>query len=531
MGWLRRTLLRLSGEAARLRELEERNRKLLLSAEQYRTGFARLNEALLERTLYREMVGLFARADTFDRLFTSVLDSLSHHLKARYYGIFLLNSTGLQLEYRCGRGLRPDSLPPIPRDRSLMGRALSDNRIIAAPDLKVRPEGIPLNQDPPEYNAVAAPIHLLGKPLGAVRLSNLDPEHFETARESMAVLVPLMTAGLERLLYMEQSEQQRKSLDAAYSIARVLERTLEETAIYPKICESVAGLFPVRAALVVAAGPQGNRAETLAAWPAGYTIGNNPESSEIILRNLFSANPEGAILVPDLHQERRLSWPDPTVRSICAVVLARRKDDTVYLLAVGPAAETYAKPQLNLLGLAASQAALTLERAAHFREQEFLARRDGLTGLFNHRVFQETVREEIGRARRYNRPLSLVMIDFDRFKDLNDRFGHPVGDQVIRRVAETLKRAARTTDRVFRYGGEEFCLLLTETPIDKAQLVADRLRMEIATDESDGPRVTASMGVAVYKSGEKPQDFIERADRALYEAKNGGRDRVVVRER
>jgi len=162
-----------------------------------------------------------------------------------------------------------------------------------------------------------------------------------------------------------------------------------------------------------------------------------------------------------------------------------------------------------------------------------LSSTDPLTGIANRRTFDERMAIEVARANRYGTPLSLVMIDLDHFKELNDRFGHPVGDEVLKRVAQLIDREKRLGDVVARYGGEEFSAILPHTEPSAAMIWAERARQTIAATEvqSDGGafNVTASFGVVGATPGRAdPPALIEEADQALYQAKARGRNRVVM---
>ena len=168
-----------------------------------------------------------------------------------------------------------------------------------------------------------------------------------------------------------------------------------------------------------------------------------------------------------------------------------------------------------------------------------LAMTDALTGLFNRRHFNQVAKEEIGRALRYRRPLSVMAFDIDHFKRVNDTFGHSNGDRVLAMIARITREVLRTTEVAARYGGEEFIVLLPETPAPAAAEVAERLRTEIeeaALPSERGPiAVTASFGVsdALQCSGAKPEEqvlseFVSSADRAMYASKAAGRNRVTV---
>jgi len=164
-----------------------------------------------------------------------------------------------------------------------------------------------------------------------------------------------------------------------------------------------------------------------------------------------------------------------------------------------------------------------------------LASRDGLTGLYNHRFFQEALTQEIARARRYGRPFALVMFDIDLFKKINDTYGHPCGDEVLRCLSKTVGNLVRTSDVVARYGGEEFAIILPETDIEGATILAERVREAVEKLEiiARGIRVkvTVSLGITGYIQGARVAEkahVIALADKALYISKQSGRNKVTA---
>ena len=168
----------------------------------------------------------------------------------------------------------------------------------------------------------------------------------------------------------------------------------------------------------------------------------------------------------------------------------------------------------------------TREAARHKAD----ANTDLLTNLPNRRFLQAQLEREFGRAVRYQRTFSVVMLDIDGFKGINDTFGHPVGDRILREVAELLEAQARTLDSVGRWGGEEFLLLLPELPLARACEVAERFRLLIAEHSfAHGGPVTASLGVAELSAQETLDALLARVDRTLYDAKAEGRNRVMPR--
>jgi diguanylate cyclase (GGDEF)-like protein len=160
---------------------------------------------------------------------------------------------------------------------------------------------------------------------------------------------------------------------------------------------------------------------------------------------------------------------------------------------------------------------------------EELATHDALTGVYNRRKLDEMVRAEIARTKRYGQPLSLVILDADHFKRVNDAFGHEVGDEVLVALAGTLRAGIRTVDVLARWGGEEFIVLCPSIDLAEAAELAERLRASVAArDFGAAGRLTVSLGAAQYRSGESAGDLFGRADAALYRAKESGRDRAEV---
>ncbi|MBN2510704.1 MAG: diguanylate cyclase [Spirochaetales bacterium] len=171
------------------------------------------------------------------------------------------------------------------------------------------------------------------------------------------------------------------------------------------------------------------------------------------------------------------------------------------------------------------------ELATSNRRLEEIAKHDMLSGLLNRMSLFHAIDVEIDRAMRTPSPLCGIMIDIDFFKDINDNFGHPVGDKVIKQIGLRLRQLLRTYDHAGRYGGEEFFILLPNTTLDQAHIIGERFRSDlelkpIIIDEGT-MHVTASLGVSSYREGESREGWIYRTDKAMYQAKQLGRNRVV----
>jgi len=222
-------------------------------------------------------------------------------------------------------------------------------------------------------------------------------------------------------------------------------------------------------------------------------------------------------------EDNILKYPNYTIFPLSAY-----KKTIGFLAVSGMKAEDSDK--FNIL---AQQFLLGIKRALLYKEVQELTITDSLTHVFTRRYFMERFNEELIRSKKFKQKFSFLMIDIDRFKDFNDRYGHLVGDAILREVTKTVKEAIRQIDLIGRYGGEEISIILTKTEIKQARVVAERIRsaiekMEIRAYDED-LKTTISIGIAAY-----PQDafdaksLIEKADEALYSAKESGRNKVCT---
>jgi diguanylate cyclase (GGDEF)-like protein len=224
---------------------------------------------------------------------------------------------------------------------------------------------------------------------------------------------------------------------------------------------------------------------------------------------------------------RTSTSPDATVSGVAVPMVVGARVIGVLNSACDPPAEL-SPMTLEILETLASQAATAVEAARLHERTEELSQTDALTRLFNRRRLDADLEAECYRATRYGRPMSFVMLDVDHFKRFNDRFGHQRGDEALEMVAKVLSDAARESDTVYRFGGEELAVLCRETELDGAAELAERLRAAVERRmKAEG--VTASFGVstigpAISSAG----DLVQAADGALYEAKAAGRNRVAV---
>lgn len=176
---------------------------------------------------------------------------------------------------------------------------------------------------------------------------------------------------------------------------------------------------------------------------------------------------------------------------------------------------------------------LIRENKRLFEENKRLAVTDSLTGLNNRHKLQDSLEAELERASRYNRPLSIIMIDMDDLKGINDSLGHPAGDEALKLVANAIQRSIRKVDLATRFGGDEFVIVLPEADLEVAISVAERLHQEVSRLKIEDRQISVSLGVAAWnKTFTTPESFIDAADRAMYSAKRseGGKVKVASKE-
>lgn len=202
---------------------------------------------------------------------------------------------------------------------------------------------------------------------------------------------------------------------------------------------------------------------------------------------------------------------------------------TGFILVANHEKESFTSEEISLFTMLCIFSAVSLERIGSIEKMRLLSMTDGLTGLCNQRSFMERLEQEIERSKRHGHNLSLIMLDIDRFKSYNDEFGHMEGNKLLKEFSHLMEDIARKTDVVARFGGEEFCLLLTEVEKEGAVILANRLKEAVASHVMPNRRVTVSGGVASYpKCADNHIDLLRKADIALYKAKNSGRNKICT---
>ncbi len=394
------------------------------------------------------------------------------------------------------------------------------------------------DQDLPVSSFLGVPVIWRNNVVGVLCVDSLQDNAFNPDSENIIKLAVLqIQETLENVQLLQQTKQQYKEFSALYEGSKkmMMSITLDENlntfldiinqithndaAIIAIIEETQESKLIIKTYRGIADDISGKTVDdnSLMKWVLEHKqyLDLRHFSSKQKIKPLLSQN----IKIPDL--QRVIIFPLMFEESILGAFLLGYKNE-------GP--DDYEKRVIEILS---NQASVCISNAFLFEKVKNMATTDGLTGVFNHRHFQEKFTEILLRAERYNEKFSLILIDIDFFKKVNDTYGHQVGDVVLKRVAQILKTVARKVDIVARYGGEEFAIICVNDDKKNASKLAERLRKEIESTtilyEGGKLNVTASLGVASYpEDGKDKISIIEMADRALYRAKHEGRNRVVL---
>ncbi|HMQ30846.1 MAG TPA: diguanylate cyclase [Chloroflexaceae bacterium] len=389
--------------------------------------------------------------------------------------------------------------------------------------------------------AIAAPVRSGGQLLGVISLYHTEPGRRFSRRdlELLEMLGRYAGVALQNARRYQEALRESERRQLLYQASLTFGAALAPEELYQAIHRTLARMMPCDTVAIARLDAAAGEIEYVyladgrGRWPAhrapvsrgllGWVTRTRASlrltGCDPALEALFGAEPFG-------------EGEDPT-GSLVAVALqvGELVIGAITVQAVDP--DAYTPDDLDALETLAATAAIALQNAHLFARVRELATTDALTGVANRRHFFELARLEVERAARYARPLSLLMLDADHFKQVNDRYGHVAGDEVLRAIAARCRASLREVDLIGRYGGEEFLALLPETAGTQALQVAERLR-EVVADEpvltSAGPvQVRISLGVASLPGGAAAtvEELLDQADRALYAAKAAGRNMVT----
>jgi diguanylate cyclase (GGDEF)-like protein len=374
--------------------------------------------------------------------------------------------------------------------------------------------------------------------------------HFHNARKSEQAAdsaggsSSLLDAQLEIVRLTDQLESRRKSIGQFYEFLRGVSSTLDSQKVYHSLLEKFSEMMKAQRSSLMILNQESNELALEAALGASL-------ETESPIRVKMGDSVAGAVLasgaplvVRDVDSDSRIKQDRPGIyktKSFISypITLGLRKVGVINLTDRSDGVP-YENDDLMMLEMMAPHLALIIDRTEWAKKAETfqqMSLTDPLTGLPNRRYLQDRLFEEVERSKRYNTPLSFMIIDVDRFKSCNDIYGHTNADRVLVKTAQLLRASIRAIDMSARFAGDEFCIVLPETELGDAARIAERLRKTISETEyttEQGERmgqVTISTGISSFSgSRQSPLAIVETADRALYQAKTLGRNCVAVYE-
>lgn len=339
-----------------------------------------------------------------------------------------------------------------------------------------------------------------------------------------------VAVSMEKEYLREQLREREEELSVINSSSVILSSSLEIQEIFGSFLEELKKVIDVHWASIVLTESDELRCMALSspegsAYQVGECVPLDGTGSGWVITYKKS------FIESDLSQEKHFDSSEhfyqQGLRTIVYLPLISKGVAIGSFLVASRRPNAYHQRHVRLLEQLASQIAMPLENSQLYAQAEKKARVDELTSLFNRRSLDEMIDEEISRHSRYGGSFTLAIMDLDSFKAFNDTYGHPAGDRLLRQVGECIRDAIRTSDRAFRYGGDEFAILLPQTDTDAALLVTERVRKKIANDLDTGDiPVSASIGMASWpEDGIGHTDIIAAADVTLYRAKRNGGNR------
>jgi diguanylate cyclase (GGDEF)-like protein len=337
-------------------------------------------------------------------------------------------------------------------------------------------------------------------------------------------------------LNMRTSELEKSQalLEMIYENTRILAGMLDPDSVVREVMQIMNGTLQYKCCALVLRDE--SRGYFYRARMVNGTTSYNPKAMEVGKKDLIVRVVKGqeAVRLNDVAGRDDYQLLDKNTHSVILVPLTAHGRVSGLLVAEAVEASAFSSRDEQLLSVVARSAGLALENAELHKRTEELSIIDELTGAYNYRYFVQKFQEEKKRAVRYDLPLSVIMVDIDWFKKLNDSYGHEVGNIVLKSLAQTIKKCVRDVDIFSRYGGEEFVVILPQTPQAEAFHIGGRIREQVEKTLIDtGPagklKITVSVGVSSYpENGKSEEELVSIADQAMYQAKGSGKNLVCV---
>ncbi len=489
----------------------------------------------------RQMQTLLAIAQDISRslelatVLDSILDSIREVIPFHSASMLLADKAGTQLEVIGTVGTAAERRAPetkLPSDSGVIGKVFTTGQSLIVQDVRQ------FEAQVGEYSSgihanMAVPLQRGGSVIGVLEVERFDAKGFSSSELDVLTLFASQAAiAIENARLFAEQQERVNELQAIQNIVQHLTPLDDVHTIAKLISNELTHLIDYNICGVFAVDP-----DDQALLPIVFDGADFPLTRINLGEGLtgWVALHGTSALVPVSTADDRVAVipgsPDRVESLISAPLIYQGRVQGVITLSKLGVAQ-FDHNSLRLLEIIAAQTAIAFDRARLYTELHTDAATDSLTRLYNRRYLLDRLTEERSRAHRTHHALAAIMMDIDRFKAVNDRYGHDAGDVVLIEIARLLREQVRTEDIVARYGGEEFCLLVPEMPEEEARAMAERLRARIAShelpEEAGVKHVTVSVGIAASHAADTGSEMVTRADLAMYRAKTRGGNIVSV---
>jgi len=549
------TLLRLrtvEDVEKQVEELEEQNRRLRATHREMVAAAREQKARLDDLVTAQQMLSLSVEEADPEALYGRLLRALMEAFGAGSAAMWLLHPSGDRMSVCAAEGKIAPNLreEPIQITEEMqphdIRRACEERLRLAAPALpettprqtREEEEILDLVPESEEPVLLSALLRTEERLIGAVTLCGASGGRFAAnAPDRLSAFVPAVALAAINVEQRARLNRNVREISLLYEMSSLVQSTSDLAKLYEAIVERAGKIVPYENCTIFVFDPTEKR---LVARATRGQVVNLIDHIPFEHGNGISgwvAQRRKQIFIPDLLKEAGLLNVElipPRVRSFLSVPMMAQENVVGVLNVSHSQPHAFSPEDVRVLTILAGQAAHAIEHGETVRSLEKMAITDGLTGLYNHRYFQMRLDHELKRAQRYRLDMTLMMIDIDHFKSINDRHGHSTGNIVLTELAALLRRNVRESEIVARYGGEEFAVILPQTSGEEAVVAAERLRRAVAAQSLrsvDGVAfsVTISIGLADFpRHAGTPDDLQAKADAALYAAKQAGRNRVCV---
>jgi two-component system cell cycle response regulator len=483
--------------------------------------------------------------------FSGLIDMISALVPAHTYALFLddrLDGTyslrGLQSQSR------DTTAGPVEfaRDQGLIGICASRKQPQYLPSLVIPVSSLKYySRDVPVRSFLAVPLVQDDQVFGVLAVDSLELDAFPAEiQDNLARFIPFFIQMIEKIRITMEMDMRGKNFAALHEMSSILSSSLEISEVLENLTVRIRSAVPYDFCAFLRYDDQSNEAVlvSLRGYDRKFTDTRFPLDQSAILAHMVNQWRERRVSTihhdPDLGERGReiglfpLKELQQPIKSLFGRPLVARDRFIGAAFFASLRSNAFTEYHRNFLDTLLNQVSMVMDNGLLHRRISDMARTDGLTGLLNHRTFMEKLAEEYKRLDREPRPFSLLLMDIDKFKSVNDTYGHPVGDVAIKTVAKVLKETARGSDFVARYGGEEFAVGMVDTETHGAVQMGERIRkileQTVVTRVPNGDlRVTVSIGVSSFPADTTSRaDLVGMADNALYHAKRSGRNRVCT---